>query len=68
MALDRFITIAEAAEEFHISTDWVRKLCRRGIVTSRKSGSLWIVDRDSLAAYMAEERKPGPAPGRPPKP
>ena len=67
MGLDRFITIAEAAREFHISTDWVRKLCRRNLIDCRKSGNLWVLDRRSLAEYMGQERHPGPKAGRPPK-
>lgn len=62
------LTIDQAAREYPFSHDWLRKLCRRGEIVCHKPGRDWLIERASLEAYLATERKPGPSPGRPPKP
>jgi DNA (cytosine-5)-methyltransferase 1 len=45
------VTIKIAAEHLNISVQRVRTLCRQGDLSSRKIGSTWVVDQESLNTY-----------------
>jgi hypothetical protein len=54
VALDRWISVRTAAEVTRRPEGTVREWCRRGVVTARKVGGDWEIDRDSL--YHQDER------------
>lgn len=45
------ITIKEAASILEVSVQRVRTLCREGLITSRKLGTSWFIDAQSLTRY-----------------
>ncbi|MBN1890585.1 MAG: helix-turn-helix domain-containing protein [Thermoflexales bacterium] len=68
VVLDEWITPAEAAEIIGVTPYQVRHLARTGTVEARKFGRAWMIKRDSVRAYAAQERHPGPKPQEPPTP
>lgn len=44
-------TIKEAAAGLHMSEQRVRTLCRKGLIKSRKVGSNWLIEAESLSRY-----------------
>lgn len=52
------MTVAEAAQEAGVSTRYVRRCCREGVVyaTQAAPGSAWRVDRGSWAAWLRGRR------------
>ena len=46
-----WITIAEAATQSSYSHDHIKLLARTGRVEGRKSGTMWLVNPESLKAY-----------------
>ncbi|AWT37836.1 DNA-binding protein (plasmid) [Deinococcus actinosclerus] len=56
------VSVSEAAERFHYTPQHVRLLIRKGDVAARRSGGVWFVSLDSLAAYKASNPQPGPKP------
>jgi excisionase family DNA binding protein len=63
---DDWLTTEEAAKMSGYHIEYVRRLARSGIVTARKWGHEWMVDRQSFQEYLASEKKPGPKPGSKP--
>jgi excisionase family DNA binding protein len=62
--LDEWITTTEAANLSGFHIEHIRRLIRNGHVDARKWGREWMVDRNSLVAYLDMERKPGPKSAR----
>lgn len=50
------VTVTEAAKELCVSTEFVRRLCRRGTLVAERRGPLWLVDTDSLSSYALSRR------------
>lgn len=44
--LERIIGVVEAGEMWGLSPDHVKKLCRDGVVRSKKIGKTWVVDKE----------------------
>jgi hypothetical protein len=56
------ITISQAAQRFHRSAVWIRRLCQQGRIASWKvNDRLYLVDPNDVAAWFANM----PHPGRP---
>lgn len=58
------VTVKDAANQFSVSTAFVRKLCREGrirytAISSRK----WLINLDSLARFF-EQGEPTPEPSK----
>ena len=62
LVLDDWITSREAAERIGVSLNQVRHLARQGTIKAQKFGHSWMLFRESVDAYAAEERHPGPKP------
>ncbi|HEY9475776.1 MAG TPA: helix-turn-helix domain-containing protein [Mycobacteriales bacterium] len=45
------LTAADAAGMLECSTGYVRRLCRTGRLTARRTASVWLIDPVSLDAY-----------------
>ena len=45
------LTIKEAASILDVSVQRVRTLCREGLISSRKLGTSWFIDAQSLTRY-----------------
>ena len=54
-----WVTIAEATTHSEYSHDHIKWLVRNSRIEGRKSGTLWLVDLESLKAYEAQMRKLG---------
>ena len=52
MALPKMLTIKEAATESGLSYCHLRNLCLQGSVYCVRSGVKWLINADSLAAYL----------------
>jgi hypothetical protein len=48
------ITIREAVSQSTLSYQQISNLARKGRIKSRKSGSVWIIDIESLEEYEQE--------------
>lgn len=60
----KMVTVKDAANQFSVSSAFVRKLCREGrirytAISSRK----WLVNLDSLARFF-EQGEPTPEPSK----
>jgi hypothetical protein len=54
------VAIAEAAQNSEYSHEHIKYLVRSGRIKGRKSGTLWLVDLESLKAYEARMKELGP--------
>ena len=57
-----WITTGEASDMSGLTNDWIRKMCRKGIIECRRFGRDWMVSRSSLDDYLNTPRKTGPKP------
>jgi hypothetical protein len=57
--MDSFITIREAVPQSTLSYQQISNLARKGKIKARKSGSVWLINLESLKAYEAEMVKLG---------
>lgn len=55
----RPITLAEAAEVYGFSQDYLRQLVHKGRLAARKSGGVWLTRPVDVEAYIASRRKRG---------
>ncbi len=53
------MTVRQASQASFLSGSYLIRLINAGKIKGRKLGSFWIIDRPSLEAYLASERKPG---------
>lgn len=65
----RFMTTNEAAARLGVSPTRVRKMLQDGIIRGSRFGRDWLVEKESVLARIAEQRKKkeAPFPGPPPK-
>jgi hypothetical protein len=54
------LSTAEAHTVSGLGQEYIQRLLRLGRVEGVKLGHDWLVYEDSLAAFLAEPRKPGP--------
>jgi excisionase family DNA binding protein len=58
--LPAFVTTDEAAQRAGLNQRYIAQLAKSGKLAGRKIGASWIIYEDSLQAFIASERKPGP--------
>ena len=61
MNIDGWLTTRGAAELSGYSAKYLRRLARQGRIDARKVGRDWLINRESLLAYVAEMDCLGPA-------
>jgi len=44
--LDQIMGVNEAAEMWGYSPDHIKKLCRDGVIKSKKIGKTWVIDKN----------------------
>jgi excisionase family DNA binding protein len=54
------LSTAEAHTQSGLGQEYIQRLLRHGRLQGMKLGHDWLVYEDSLAAFLAEPRKPGP--------
>lgn len=54
---ERLLSLKEAAARSGLSTSFLRRLCRQGVVTAVKVGRDWIVTWSAVAAYLEDPIK-----------
>ncbi len=59
-----WLTVNEAAELSQYDPEHIRRLVREGEVKARKFSIVWMVDRESLLAYMEKAQTWGKKRGR----
>ena len=60
----KMATVKDAANQFSVSSAFVRKLCREGrILYTAISSRKWLVNLDSLASFF-EQGEPMPEPSK----
>ena len=64
MADDEYITVAQAARQFGLSSSHIRGLLHKGMIPGIKPGHDWLVKPSAVMAYLQQERKPGRKPQR----
>ena len=57
--LDDWLSTKEAATLSGYHPDHIRRLLRKGEVSARKWGNAWMVNRNSLLAYLKKIEKLG---------
>jgi len=62
LVLNEWITPTEAARVIRVTQHQVRYLPRAGILESHRFGRAWMVKREAVKQYAAQERKRGPKP------
>ena len=64
---DEWLTISEAAKLSGYHPETLRELVRDGKIKGRKVSIVWLVDRESLLAYLAKAKASGEKRGRKPE-
>ncbi|MBN1136838.1 MAG: helix-turn-helix domain-containing protein [Anaerolineae bacterium] len=59
-AFQDWITPREAADLIGVTPHHIRHLARKSIITGRKFGHAWMIERTSAETYAATEHRPGP--------
>jgi excisionase family DNA binding protein len=54
------LSTSEAMQKSGLSREHIQRLLREGRIQGRKPGHDWLVYEDSLMAFLAQPRKPGP--------
>jgi hypothetical protein len=54
------IRTVAAAERYDLTSSYVARLAREGLVRARRVGRDWVIDEVALRNYLRERRKPGP--------
>ncbi len=60
MQLDEYVTTVEAAGQTGLTVGYLTRLLREHKIQGRQIRRVWFIEKASLAAYMASNRKPGP--------
>jgi excisionase family DNA binding protein len=60
--LSDYITAKEASELAGLHYAHITLLATRGKIKAFKFGHAWLIDKASLKAYLASDRRPGPKP------
>jgi excisionase family DNA binding protein len=59
---EEYITVAQAARRYRLSTRQLRRLLLDGTVSGIKPGHDWLVKPSAVMEYLRTERKPGRKP------
>ncbi len=54
------ISTIAAAEKYSLTPSYVARLARTHVIRARKFGRDWIIDEETLRAYLAQPRRTGP--------
>ena len=54
-----WLTVGEAVKSSGYNADHLREVIREGKIEARKFSIVWMVNRDSLLAYLAKQEKSG---------
>ena len=54
------ITVADGSKMSGFSAEHVRFLCRTGALAATQYGPTWVIEADSVTAYLALDRRRGP--------
>lgn len=60
--LQGYLTVAEVASSLKLTPRRVRKIVQDGRLTAVKIGNMWMITRESLAAFKSKPRKAGKPP------
>ena len=63
---DELISLREAAELSGLSAGHLRLLASRGEIWAVKLGRNWVTTAKAVQEYLAQDRRPGPKPQKPP--
>lgn len=55
-----FISSTEAAQTYGVSSTYITKLARSGVIQALKIGRNWIIEKNSLLSYLNTPHKRGP--------
>jgi excisionase family DNA binding protein len=59
MLSEKWETVRQASEHSHMTSSYLIRLVERGVIAGEKIGSIYLINKASLAAYLATERRPG---------
>ena len=54
------VTVTEAAKETSLSHEHITSLARKGKISARKAGGVWLVELESLQEYVQKMKELGP--------
>lgn len=61
--MDEWLTVKQASDQYKLSVSYLNRLLNKGRLKGRKetnpNGTYWMIEKRSLDAYMASDRKPG---------
>ena len=60
--LEEHLTTIQASEMYGLTDSHFRRLLEHGTIQGFKAGRDWLMNKESLAHYMANRPKPGPKP------
>ena len=60
--LEGHLTTIQASEMYGLTDSHFRRLLEHGTIEGFKAGRDWLMDKESLAHYMANRAKPGRKP------
>jgi hypothetical protein len=63
---DNWLTVQEAAKESGYNPEHITRLIREKKIIARKLSVIWLVDRQSLSAYLKKVQELGGKRGRKP--
>ena len=55
--MENWISVSEASELSGYHPEHIRRLIRQGKINAKKFSIVWMVDRDSLLAYIDKPKK-----------
>ena len=64
---DKWLTVNEAAKLSGYNPEYITRLIREKTIKARKISIVWLVDRDSLIAYVEKAQATGEKRGRKPQ-
>ena len=62
MTFDGAVTVGEASRLTGYNPEYLRRLLRKGAIESRRIGTNYLVNPDSLMAYVREQQADGRGP------
>lgn len=57
--MSNLVLIEQAAKESQYDPDHIRYLARKGFITGKKHGGIWLVNLDSLKEYESKMMEEG---------
>jgi hypothetical protein len=55
--MENWVSVSEASELSGYHPEHIRRLIRQGKINAKKFSIVWMVDRDSLLAYIDKKKK-----------